>query len=761
MKTQNKNTRTITHLNRGRDYRNEGSRYTFVAAFILFIITLILTFPYQNKAFIETYPSEGEVSSKTVIAPTTFTVPKDSALLAAERRRVRSEVLPVFRYSHTKEDSLLSEWKSMFKGLKRDLSTYTFPRQDTAEQDTGNTVLPPSPHPLLNSREFFALSKYTAKLDTLDYYLRRRMREGIRTTVADTAGSKPHINHLLRRKNNRYITLVSDSTERTVHQDSLHTLPDLYDDIISEISLPEGSDEISFRSALYKIMEHTIAPSISLDTAATRQRLTAALANIDTVKTKVIKNVEIIRKHQRVDEKTEEILSRLKEIEKKGKPETETNLLIRNAASLLLLLIVSFLIFSFIKHFIPTQIASDTYFLLLVLIVSLQLLIIRGSYLFFPMLFFNSHDGFSSFNLVFNGIPMLVSILMVSILFNRENGLLLTLFFAIYLGMTTDFNFISTIKILITGGAASYIANKVRYRRDYLSLVLTLTLINTLVVTLGLVSGYKITPRLFMFASLYAVSDVIFSVIITILILPIIESRFSITTDMKLLELADMSHPLMKRLSIKAPGTYNHSILVANLAESAADEIGANALLCRVAAYYHDIGKVAKDSNYFIENQRTNENPHDYLAPDKSVEIILRHVDDGLCLARKHQLPKIIQSAIAQHHGDSVMQYFYHKALEQTDSRDIIDRGNYTYAGPKPQSAETAIIMLADSIEAASRTFKGETVAELRQLIKGITYAKIEAGQLDECTLTFDEVNQITEGFLRVLLGVFHNRIEY
>ncbi|MGM0462868.1 MAG: HDIG domain-containing metalloprotein, partial [Fibrobacterota bacterium] len=383
-------------------------------------------------------------------------------------------------------------------------------------------------------------------------------------------------------------------------------------------------------------------------------------------------------------------------------------------------------------------------------------------YTFFPDLLMESIEaGTSSLEFFFNGVPMLVAILLASILFNRETGLILTVFFAAYMGITTQFSFISTIKILITGGIAAHIAHSVRYRKDYLHMVLLLTLANTLVVGLSLNYRGEINPQMFLFAALFSLSDALFSVVIAILILPVIESRFSITTNMKLLELADMSHPLMKRLSIEAPGTYNHSILVANLAESASDKIGANSLLCRVASYYHDIGKIEGDSNYFVENQRNGDNPHDRLSPDKSVSIILQHVENGVKLAKKYQLPDIIISAIREHHGDVIMQYFYNKARESTKNPKSIDTSIYRYAGPKPQSAETAILLLADSVEAASRTFKGKKLANLKQLVEKVIYAKIELGLLDESTLTFDEVDKIKAGFLHVLEGLFHNRIEY
>ncbi len=241
----------------------------------------------------------------------------------------------------------------------------------------------------------------------------------------------------------------------------------------------------------------------------------------------------------------------------------------------------------------------------------------------------------------------------------------------------------------------------------------------------------------------------------------IFERVFGVTTDLTLLELSDTNHPLLKELSLKAPGTFNHVLQVANLAEAAAARIGANALLTRVGALYHDIGKMVKPE-YFVENQRGGVNPHDSLKPRMSALIIANHVKEGLDLAKKYRLPKEVQDFIPMHHGTTRIEYFYHRANSQKKEGDsAILESEFRYPGPSPSSRETAVLMLADSIEAASRSMVNPNHRRLQALIESIVDARREDGQLDTTNLTFSDLNMIKESLLNILLGIYHVRVKY
>lgn len=244
-------------------------------------------------------------------------------------------------------------------------------------------------------------------------------------------------------------------------------------------------------------------------------------------------------------------------------------------------------------------------------------------------------------------------------------------------------------------------------------------------------------------------------------LLPALESAFDEATDLRLLELASADHPVMKRLALVAPGSYHASVIVANLCEAAADAIGANALKARVMALYHDIGKLVRPA-YFAENQR-DDNLHDRLSPQASAAIVFAHVKDGLEIARKERLGRVVMEGIAQHQGTTLLRVFHNKAVDEAERRgERVEEADFRYPGPKPTSAEAGILHLADSVEAATRALRHATPAEIRRRVSEVVGEKIVDGQLDECELTLRDLSAVEEAFARTLtLGVFHNRVEY
>ena len=249
------------------------------------------------------------------------------------------------------------------------------------------------------------------------------------------------------------------------------------------------------------------------------------------------------------------------------------------------------------------------------------------------------------------------------------------------------------------------------------------------------------------------------SIIVVMFSSKIFEWLFGVLTNFSLLELADTNHPLLKRMAIEAPGTYHHSLIVSNLSESAADVIGANALLTRVGAYYHDIGKLVKPE-YFTENQLTGGNKHDHLEPSMSRLVILNHIKEGIELAKQYKLNPLIIDFIPQHHGTGIIFYFYQKALEEAQGQDIQEE-NFRYPGPKPQTKETAVVLLADSVEGATRSLSEPTPTKIDEVVKKVINNKFIDGQLDECNLTLKDLEMISKTFSRILSAMYHGRIKY
>ncbi len=259
--------------------------------------------------------------------------------------------------------------------------------------------------------------------------------------------------------------------------------------------------------------------------------------------------------------------------------------------------------------------------------------------------------------------------------------------------------------------------------------------------------------------SMAVATGAIFSMLLTFALAPVVEMVFGYTTRFRLMELLNLEQPILRELMLNAPGTYHHSLIVSNMVEAGAKAIGAHSLLCKVAALYHDIGKISK-SGYFIENQLTDDNPHNKLTPSMSALILIAHTKQGAELGRQHRLGTEVSDIIRQHHGRGVIRYFYQKALQQTDTipPKIED---FCYPGPKPQSKEAAIVLLADAVEASSRTLTDPTPHRLKLHIDGIMRDIHSEGQLDESEITFRDIGKLSESFLRILLGIFHHRIPY
>ncbi|MCX5858366.1 MAG: HDIG domain-containing protein, partial [Proteobacteria bacterium] len=364
----------------------------------------------------------------------------------------------------------------------------------------------------------------------------------------------------------------------------------------------------------------------------------------------------------------------------------------------------------------------------------------------------------SAFGLV---LPVAAAVIMVRMLQNTENALILAFMLTHLAVVNFEDNLFFTVYVLI-GGLLG--ADEVRHCEQRIKVVqagLWVGLANVgMIVISHLLRGDILGVGIFSEA-LFGFAGGLAGAILVTGILPLIEYVFGYTTDIKLLELSNLEHPLLKELVVQAPGTYHHSVVIGSMVEEAAKAIGANPLLARVAAYYHDAGKISK-SAYFIENQKGGDNPHNRLTPRLSALILISHVKEGISLGRTHRIPYPILEIMAQHHGTSLIKYFYDKALALANpEHSEVDEKDYRYPGPRPQSREGGLVLLADAVEAASRTVPDPTPARLQGLVQKIINGIFSDGQLDNCMLTLRDLNEIAKSFNRVLVGIYHQRIEY
>jgi len=505
-------------------------------------------------------------------------------------------------------------------------------------------------------------------------------------------------------------------------------------DVKDEFAQSELSLELQMLG--YHIVSSVLRPNIVQDEQATNEEIKKQLSTVQPVK--ILKGQKIVGEGEIITEEIYEILKSLHLIKQEQK---DQYIPIIGILILIILIQGSYLYYIYYFHSEILQNKKESLLLFSIYISVLLLIRLMGTLPFFL-------------------IPISIAAMLISILMNAPLGIATNIIITI-IGSIIYKGDISFLIFFLIGGFVSALLVKETMRRNkILRIGILIILINTLII-LGLdMLLLKEYNQDILYHILYGVLNGVLSIIITIGSLPFWEAVFDVITPIKLLDLTNPDQPLLRRLSMEAPGTYHHSLLVANLSENAALNIGANSLLTKVGAYYHDIGKL-KYPAYFKENQ-IGENPHDFLEPDLSAQIILQHVDNGIQLAKAYKLPKGIQDIIQQHQGETLVKYFYYQAMKKNPN-SMINEQQYRYKGPKPQSREAAIVMLADTVEAAVRSQPLEKQNEkyIRQFIQILIQDKLKDGQLEDSNLRIKDLEIIKESFMSVFNGMYHQRIEY
>lgn len=356
-------------------------------------------------------------------------------------------------------------------------------------------------------------------------------------------------------------------------------------------------------------------------------------------------------------------------------------------------------------------------------------------------------------------MPVATAAMLLAILVNPKVAIVSNIVLSIITVLVTENSMTLLMMLLVGGTLGALMAYRTQQRGNILLSGFVVGAANFFVVLgIGLINSNEL-QEIFLHAGYGAIGGG-FAAVLTIGTLPFWEWAFDILTHLKLMELSNPNQPLLKKLLIEAPGTYHHSVIVGNLSEAATDAVGGNPLLARVGAFYHDIGKT--DQPYFFkENQLGIDNPHDQLTPVTSSGIITGHVKDGVKVGKAHKLHKDIMKFIKTHHGNTLVAYFYHKEKEQKKEPSVVQEESFRYQGPKPDTKETAIVMLADSVEAAIRSIQEPTAERIENLIEKIIQGKLKDGQLEESNLTLKELQRIKKVFVNTLLSIYHERIEY
>ncbi len=359
-------------------------------------------------------------------------------------------------------------------------------------------------------------------------------------------------------------------------------------------------------------------------------------------------------------------------------------------------------------------------------------------------------------------IPIPIAAMLISMLLRTNISLLAGSILAVYISIMFQMDFGIFLYLFLSNSVALFVLYKKYSRRDVILGGYMVGALNAgIVIIVGLLTEHT-AILWFVSNSLVACLNGIVASMVSLAILPYFETLFGITTRQTLLDFSNLNHPILKQLMVSAPGTYQHSVMVANLAEAGAEVVnGADPVLCRVGAYFHDIGKM-KRPNFFTENQLSGHNPHEDLTPRMSKMIISSHVKDGVDLATKHRLPNALKQIIWQHHGTSLVSFFYIQALHATSGKDVgALEEDFRYAGPRPNFKESGIVMLADSVEAATRSLEKPSFSKVENMVEKVFRDKIDDHQLDDCPLSLREIELIKETFLKLLKGIYHSRIDY
>jgi hypothetical protein len=672
-------------------------------------------------------PEVGEIATEDIIAPFDFPVYKTDAELEYETYQALSSLPAILIYDQRVVDSV-------FRSLDR-----LFFLADSLKSRVGNTSRVADKlrlfFPAMSQEELLRLARWDS-LAARENIIQISLQERYIVGVASADSLVP--------SDFREVIVRRPGKELLFAADQVLGLRTSRQKLLEDIQIHSG-DLIDDARELFAIGKEFLVPNLRFSLTDTEDRKEKALTAISREKMVIKSGQRLVARNEAVTKTHIEWLTALAQHRSRTGMEA-------GAWQYLLPIIariafISFVFLSFLYSFYHLRGKAEftlNRILPLLLIILLTLLI---AYLM-------TEQGHLSPYL----IPVASAIILVVVLYDLEIAIITTIALALLMGIVYEFDFESTFVTIIAGTTAAFSLREVQKRSDFYRCVLYLSL--TLVFTNYVLESLKFSGSAIILKQAgYGIVNAVGSTFIAMALMPLFESFFSFTTNITLLELSDLNHPLLKRLAIEAPGTYHHSMVLGSLTEAAAEAIGANSLLARVGAYYHDIGKM-EISEYFVENQFGLKSKHDDLTPSMSALVITSHIKRGRELAHENDLPDQIIQFIEEHHGASLISFFYNRAKEQNLNGEISE-AEYRYPGPKPHSKETAILMIADSVEAASRTLDDPKPARVRSLIKRIIADKYQSGQLSESSLTLADLQKIEDAFVLVLIGVFHGRIDY
>ncbi len=693
-----------------------GARWGLLAA--LAVLTYAL---YPVARFDTPVLESGDVSPVEVVAPFAFRVPKSPAEIAREAGALAATVRPIYQYQSGVVDSVVEQIDALFVAL------------DTAANDTARAEVARQFGVRLQPEEAHYLARADRRAAFHRALVRVMRQQLVRGVPASGAIEFELSQEVVERR---------DGRERVLPRDSVESFARFLGERARFHPAPSSSlGDPVFVKLIHGMFRPTLVPNL----AETERRRAEMRASVDSVKDVVRANERIIGAHEVVaPEARDRLLAMRAELVRRGEGRASnlagmTGQMLTNAA----VLAVFWLLLLLYRRSVYDDLRQLG---VLALIFGLTAIGARLNARFIA----GTHPEL---------IPVPFAAMLTTVLVTGRAGLVAAMVLAVLLGTQALYGGQDALYIALLGGVASTLGVRSIRRRSQL---LTASAIVTAgfalaAVTVGLRDGWT-WADVGASALRGGVNAFVSAALVTIA-LPVFESMAGVSTDLTLLELSDPNHALLRRLATEAPGTYAHSVAMANLCEAACNAIGASGLLARVGCYYHDIGKLRRPQ-FFVENQGHGANPHDKLKPEVSAGIIRGHVIEGIALAEAHRLPQAVKAFIPEHHGTLEIAYFLERARARGMAVDAAADG-FRYPGPRPRSVETAVAMLADGVEAALRVLDDPTPQQVRDAIEHLVEQRVQAGQLAEAPLTLAQLDRVKEEFVRVLGSMYHNRIDY
>lgn len=747
--------------------------HLFIGMLIIAAMAIAL-FPDKNIAMQADHPRLGQLSTRTIISPVNFDIPKSQQEIDAERARAAEKVNAIFEFNSDETNRISEDLKQYLHKLGQ---YGVLQAQINNNSDEGDTAVQRKVtqasriYEVLKQRLSITaikpLSVNSKARDSVLASFNRMLEKGISNTLVAKTETEVHlfinnyniqnVKSLIYNKPN--VSIIKENEEFTLEASEIQPLQRRIDEAFSQLQSAFPTEQ-GLQSAFYEVLYVFAMPNVFYLDKETEARKQDARNKVTLIKGMVPRGMEIVTQGAPV---TKDILEKIEALQRAQQKEENSRTLTAPYGQALVFFIITLVFFLFFIFSPATKtLKSGRQLWSLIALAALQLLAFWG------MRYLLAYIGRVEGTLIPEGVDMMwicpfaLAPVIAAVLYDHRISIAFSVFSSFIFGILNGYDLAAMVMVFGVNLAMTAPLVRMRYRVQFVwSIIVGIVALAAAICVMFVLRNRMAIEPFYLTLIAGSINIVVCSAIASVLFIHLIERIFGITTVLTLMEMSDFNRPALKRISELAPGTFHHSIQVSNLAEKVADSIGANSLLVRVMALYHDIGKTMRPE-FFTENQKQGVNPHNNLDPTQSAKIIVGHVEQGAVLAKDYKIPELVSAAIREHHGTTLIQYFYAKALEESETNgSVVSENDFRYNGPKPQSKETAILMLADIIEATSRSMTDQNAESLANMIHKTIHGRFDEGQFSECDLSIRELFKLEKAFLNSLDGTYHTRVKY